>query len=204
MARKGIAADPADGPSSAPGAADARTRILESAYELFARHGIRAVGVDRIIAESGVAKMTLYHHFRSKDELVLACLDLRELRWTREWLQAEVERRTSDARERLLGVFDALAEWFHRPDYEGCLFVNTLLEIGDEGDPIHRAAIAHIAVIEALLRSYAEQAELANPALVARQSQLLVMGAIVSACRGDVDAGLEARALAELLVAGSE
>src|SRR5215212_3698030 len=62
---------------------DARSRILEAAYELFSRRGIRAVGIDAIIRESGVARMTLYRHFKSKDELVLAYLELREARWTK-------------------------------------------------------------------------------------------------------------------------
>ena len=72
--------------------ADGRERILETAYELFSRHGTRAVGVDRIVAEAGTAKMTLYRNFASKDELIVAFLAAREERWTRGWLQAEVER----------------------------------------------------------------------------------------------------------------
>ena len=76
--------------------ADGRERILETAYELFSRHGTRAVGVDRIVAEAGAAKMTLYRNFASKDELIVAFLDAREQRWTRGWLQAEVEARATD------------------------------------------------------------------------------------------------------------
>ena len=77
---------------------DGRDRILDTAYELFSRHGTRAVGVDRIIAEAGTAKMTLYRNFTSKDELIVAFLAAREERWTRGWLQAEVERRADDPR----------------------------------------------------------------------------------------------------------
>ena len=72
-------------------AENARSRILESAYELFSERGVRAVGIDAIIARSGVARMTLYRHFSSKEDLVLAFLERREERWTRLWLQAEVE-----------------------------------------------------------------------------------------------------------------
>ena len=72
-------------------ATSGRERILETAYELFSRHGTKAVGVDRIIAESGAAKMTLYRNFASKDELILAFLQRREERWTRAWLQSEAE-----------------------------------------------------------------------------------------------------------------
>ena len=76
----------------------ARDRIVDTAYDLFSRHGIRAVGVDRIVAESGVAKMSLYRHFPSKDDLVLAFLQERERRWTNEWLRAEVGAPRRDRR----------------------------------------------------------------------------------------------------------
>src|SRR5215471_12281117 len=96
----------------------ARDRILDTAYDLFSRHGVRAVGVDTIIAESGVAKMTLYRHFASKDELVLAFMDAREQRWTRDWVEAESARRSSTPAEQLLAVFDLFDEWFRRDDFE--------------------------------------------------------------------------------------
>src|SRR6266536_5055169 len=86
-------------------AASARERIDQTAYELFSRHGIHAVGVDTISARSGVAKMTLYRHYPSKDDLALAFLRRREELWTRCWLQREVERRARTPGERLLAVF---------------------------------------------------------------------------------------------------
>jgi AcrR family transcriptional regulator len=85
---------------------EGRERILDTAYDLFSKHGTRAVGVDRIIAEAGAAKMTLYRNFASKDELIVAFLAAREERWTRGWLQAEVELRAQDPAERLLAIFD--------------------------------------------------------------------------------------------------
>src|SRR5258708_39908153 len=90
--------------TSAPPTENARERILLTAYDLFARHGIRAVGVDRIVAESGVAKTTLYRHFASKDDLVVAAVELREELWSRDWLQHEVERRGGPASARLLAI----------------------------------------------------------------------------------------------------
>src|SRR4051794_31831389 len=116
-------------PARATGSgADARERILAAAYELFSRRGIRAVGIDAIITESGVARMTLYRHFASKDELVLAFLQRREELWTRRWLQGEVERRSADPAQRLLAIFDVFDTWFRRPDFEGCAFINVMLE----------------------------------------------------------------------------
>src|SRR5260221_4386148 len=94
-------------------APNARERILEAAYELFSRQGIRAVGIDAIVEQSGVARMTLYRHFASKDALVLAFLERREQRWTKDWLQRAVERRASDPRERLLAIFDVFDAWVH-------------------------------------------------------------------------------------------
>src|SRR3954468_18483850 len=84
----------------------ARERILDTAYELFSRHGTRAVGVDRIIAECGIAEMTLYRNFPSKDALILAFLERRDELWTRAWLQAEAQRRGAPPAERLLAIFD--------------------------------------------------------------------------------------------------
>src|ERR1700730_11577960 len=178
----------------------ARERILDTAYELFSRHGIHAVGIGRIVAESNVAKMTLYHHFPSKEDLVLAFLDLREQRWTREWLQAEVERLAPTARERPLAAFDALDEWFHRRDYEGCSFINTLLEIDDRKDRVHQEAVRQLNGIVSTLRTYAEQAGSLDPEETAYQLQTLMMGAIVSARRGDREAARRARKVAEIVL----
>jgi AcrR family transcriptional regulator len=178
----------------------ARARVLETAYELFANDGVRAVGIDRIIAEANIAKATLYRHFASKEELVLAFLDLREQRWTHEWLRGETERRAAAPRERLLVTFDVLHEWFQRPDFEGCSFINTLLEISDKANAIHRAAVEHLAAIGAILEGYAQEAGAMDQRAMAAQSQILMMGAIVSAGRGDLIAARRARALTELLL----
>jgi AcrR family transcriptional regulator len=177
---------------------DARTRLLDAAYELFSRHGIQAVGIDRIIAEAGVAKATLYHHFASKEDLVIAFLDLRERRWTHDWLVAEVERRAATPRGRALAMFDALDEWFHGPDFEGCSFINTLLETTGKDDPVYRETVRHLDVIRAILETYAEQAGAVDSKEIAYQLQILAMGAIVSAGRGDPEAARRARVLAEL------
>src|SRR5258708_37532968 len=118
--------------------AGARDRIERTAYELFSRHGIRGVGVDTISARSGVAKMTLYKHYPSKDELALAFLRRREELWTRSWLQQGVERRASKPAERLLAVFDVFEKWFRRSDFEGCSFIKVLLEHDDRGHPVRK------------------------------------------------------------------
>jgi AcrR family transcriptional regulator len=178
----------------------ARERILDTAYDLFSRHGIRAVGVDRIIATSGVAKMSLYRHFHSKDALVLAFLQEREKRWTMEWLHSEVSRRADDGAGRMLAIFDVFHEWFQDPDFEGCSFINVLLEFSEVEHPIRQATTEHLANIRALVREFAEDAGVADPEGVACQWHILMKGSIVAAGEGDREAARRARALGELLL----
>jgi AcrR family transcriptional regulator len=178
----------------------ARERILDTAYDLFSRHGIRAVGVDRIIATSGVAKMSLYRHFHSKEALVLAFLQEREKRWTMEWLHAEASKRADDGAGRMLAIFDVFDEWFRKPDFEGCSFINVLLEFSDVDHPIWNATTGHLATIRGLVREFAEDAGVADPEAVACQWHILMKGSIVAAGWGDRDAARRAQALGELLL----
>jgi AcrR family transcriptional regulator len=179
---------------------DARERILATAYELFSRHGIRAVGVDTIVQQSGVAKMTLYRHFSSKDELVLEFLRRREQRWTHGWLATEVISRTDDPRERLLTVFDVFDEWFRSEDFEGCSFINVLLETTELEHPVRRASVEHLASIRDFLRVHAAAAGVADPEDLARKWHILMKGSIVSAGEGDRDAARRAREIGALLL----
>ena len=179
----------------------ARERILATAYELFSRRGVRAVGVDTIIAESGVAKMTLYRHFASKDELVLAFLAQREERWTRGWLEAEVRARATGGRERLLAIFDVFDEWFQRDDFEGCSFINVLLEMPARDSPLNRACAEHLVVIREFLAELATDAGVADPDELARRWHILMKGSIVAAAEGDRAAARSAREVGALVLA---
>ncbi len=180
--------------------ATARERIDETAYELFSRRGVRAVGVDEVVARSGVAKMTLYRHYPSKNHLVLAFLRRREELWTRGWLQADVERRGGPPGERLLAIFEVFDKWFRRSDFEGCSFINILLEIDDPTHPVRLATVAHLATIRAFLRQLATEAGVADPDGLARQWHILMKGSIVAAGEGDTEAALRARELGRLLL----
>ena len=189
------------GAGGAPGSgSEARERILSTAYDLFSRHGVQSVGVDRIIAEAGVAKKTLYRHFRSKDDLVLAVLERRDELWTRGWLEREIEGRAATPKARLLAIFDAFDDWFRRDDYEGCLFINTLLETHNPTSPIGAASTEGLANVRSVVRRLAEEAGVRDPARLARDWQLLMCGAIVAARAGDPDAARSARDLAEVLL----
>lgn len=176
-----------------------RERILNAAYELFSQRGIRDVGVEEIMARSGVAKATLYRHFPSKDALVLAFLARREQRWTLGWSRPAARDRGRTPEERLLALFDVFDEWFHRDDFDGCSFVNVLLEMR-WGHPLGQASIQYLENIRAIVRSMAEEAGLRDTDSFARSWHILMKGSIISAAEGDADAARRAQAMARTLI----
>jgi AcrR family transcriptional regulator len=178
-----------------------RDRILDAAYGLFSRAGVRAIGVDTITAEADVAKMTLYRNFASKNDLALAFLALREERWTKGWMQSEILRRGDTPAEQLLAVFEIFSEWFAREDFEGCAFITSLLEFDDRADPVRQACVMHLANIRAFICELAVAAGVADPERFADQWHILMKGSIVSAHEGDADAAQKARELGVLLLA---
>ena len=176
-----------------------RERLLDTAYELFSTRGVRDVGVDELIAQAGVAKATLYHHFSSKDDLVLAFLQERERRWTLDWVAAEARRRGRTPEQRLLAIFDLFDEWFRREDFEGCSFINVLLEMSAR-HPAGQASVRHLENIRGVVAGLAEEAGLREPEEFARSWHILMKGSIVQAAEGDVDAARRAQGLARLLI----
>jgi AcrR family transcriptional regulator len=178
----------------------ARERILDTAYELFSHRGVHDVGIDELIERAGVAKATLYRHFDSKDELVLAFLEQREQRWTYGWVEAEARRRGGTPEEQLLAVFDLFDEWFHRDDFEGCSFINVLLEIGNLDHPVGRASADYLENIRSVVCTLAQEAGLRDPEAFALSWHILMKGSIVQAAEGDRDAARRAQALGRLLI----
>ena len=181
--------------------ASGRDRILDAAYGLFSRSGVRAIGVDTITAEADVAKMTLYRNFASKSDLALAFLALREERWTKGWLEAEIKGRADTAAEQLLTIFELFSEWFARDDFEGCAFVTSLLEFDDPDDPVRQACVGHLANVRAFFRELAAEAGVAEPERFAAQWHILAKGAIIAAHEGDADAAGKAREIGLLMLA---
>ena len=175
-------------------------RIMDSAYDLFSRHGIGAVGINEIVDAAGVAKATLYRHFVSKDELVLAVLERREQVWTKEWLEAEARRRGSTPEEQLLAIFDVFSEWFVREDFEGCTFINVLLETTDRESAVRRACTIYLERIRAIVRSLADEADLRDPDAFAHSWHILMKGSIVAAAEGDQDAAKRAKSMGRALI----
>lgn len=177
----------------------AKERIIDAAYELFSRQGTRSVGVDAIIERSGVAKMTLYRHFRSKQDLVIAFLQRREQLWTKDWLEPQVRARAGDPKGRLLAIFDLFDEWFQEPDFEGCPFINVLLEY-ELGNKIRVAAGEHLAQIRAFLMGLAIEAGMIDARAFVDAWHMLMKGSIIAAAGGNRDAAKEARRAAKLLL----
>ena len=178
---------------------DARERILATAYELFSRRGIRDVGIDEVIERAGVAKATLYRHFPSKDDLVVAFLERREEQWTLAWVEAEARRRGTTPEEQLLAIFELFDEWFQRDDFEACSFINVLLELGP-AHPAGRASVRHLASIRSIVGRLAEEAGLRDPTSFAHSWHILMKGSIVAAAEGDAEAAKRARSMARLLI----
>ncbi len=182
-------------------ARDRRDELVETALDLFGREGFHATGIDRILAEAGVAKMTLYHHFRSKDELILAALRLRDERFRNEFMR-RVEKSTEDPAERLPAIFDVLAEMFDAKTSHGCTFINACAEYGDRDSAIHGIAAEHKRLVLAFIEELTTAAGARDPAGLACQLCLLMEGVAVTAqVSGDEHAARHARAAAELLVA---
>lgn len=178
---------------------DARNRILTTSYDLFAHRGVRAVGVDEVIARSAVAKSTFYRHFPSKDALVLAFLARREQQWTLAFIAAGSERRGSTPEAQLLAIFDVFDEWFASEAFDGCSFINILLEMGPDHE-LGLASIDYLANIREIVRERAARAGLRDPESFSRSWHILMKGSIVAAAEGDLRAAQRAKAMARSLI----
>lgn len=177
-----------------------RERILTAAYELFSRRGIRAVGTDEVIVRAGVARATLYRHFPTKDALVLAVLERREEVWTHGLIEEQSRQRGSTPEEQLLAIFDVLHDWFQSRDgYEGCSFINVLLELGPD-HPAGQACIAHIDHVRDIVRRRAVAAGLTDVEEFASSWHILMKGAMILAVVGDLDAAQGARKMGLSLI----
>jgi AcrR family transcriptional regulator len=157
----------------------ARDRILATAGRLFYRDGFRAVGVDTIVAEAGVAKMSLYRHFPSKDDLIVAYLEEANRQfWA--WLDRAVGD-VDDPGDRLLGTLAAIERLATSQDCLGCTFQSTAAEFPDRDHPGHQVALAHKRAVRDRFADLAHRAELRAPEQLADQLLLLMDGAWVAA-----------------------
>jgi len=159
---------------------DVRRQILDAAAKLFYRHGVNGVGIDAILAEARASSRSLYQHFRSRDGLALAFLEKRDGDWLA-WFTGAVNGAGGDAEARLLAIFDALDEWFRRPEFRGCAFINVAGEVADSEHPLRRVAARHKHALLDFIRAIAREGAFSDSETLAREIFLLVEGAIVSA-----------------------
>jgi AcrR family transcriptional regulator len=157
-----------------------RDQLIQTALELFAKNGIHATGVDSIVEQSGVTKKTLYAHFRSKEELVLAVLrQYDEL--ARNDFMRRVESGGKTPRARLLAVFDFAERWFQQSNFYGCLFINTIGEYSDKDTPIRQICKEYKKLVKGYIRELCQQAGASDPQGLAEELALLLEGATVTA-----------------------
>jgi len=156
-----------------------RERLIDTALELFFRNGFNAVGLDRVIAEVGVTKTTFYNHFESKDDLVVAAIEKRDV-IEKEFWERTIERYGGeDPRTQLLAIFDGLESWFNDEEFRGCIFLNTAAEFPSPHDPAHKAAAKRTMAMQTRVCDLADEIGFLEPSRFAEQLTILIEGAAV-------------------------
>jgi AcrR family transcriptional regulator len=187
-------------PPEQPALTATQQRILDAAGKLFDTHGVRGVGVNTIIAESGVAKDTLYRHYPAKNELVVAVLRRRDAQWCG-WLKDGVQRRATTPADQLLAVFDVLDGELRARNYRGSAFLAASTDYTDPEHPVRRACAEHKARVRAWLGDLARNAGADDPAELAYGLMLLIDGALCArTMQNDRQAGARARRTAQILL----
>ncbi|MEX0316382.1 MAG: TetR family transcriptional regulator [Ruegeria sp.] len=177
-----------------------RDELVSKALDVFYRDGFHATGMDRLVVETGVSKTSMYKHFRTKEELILAALRLRDERF-RNWFCRRVEELAETPAGRLIAGFDALAEWFEEGKYRGCMFIKAGAEFQDADHPIHVQAAEHKRMLLEYLTGLARQAGAKDPEQLGSQMLLLKEGAIVtSVLLGSGTPAQDAKAAAQVLL----
>ncbi|NWJ46180.1 MAG: TetR/AcrR family transcriptional regulator [Chloroflexi bacterium] len=161
------------------GAGTARQQILDTASVLFYHNGFRAVGIDTIVEQSGVAKMTLYRYFPSKDDLIVAYLERSNLSFW-EWFEQAIAPAGDDPRRQLYALFEGVAALCASPQCLGCTFQHAAADFPSLDHPGHRLALAHKRQVLERLREMAANAGASDPIALAAQLLLLMDGAFVA------------------------
>lgn len=157
-----------------------REKLIETAAELFAKNGYHATGIDTILAHAGVAKKTLYNHFRTKEELILAVLRQHDGEF-RNYFMKNVEAIADKPKDRLLAIFDVAEAWFSQNNFYGCMFINAVGEYSAEGTAIREVCKEFKRLMHSYMKSLAEQAGVKDAENLANELALLLEGSIVTA-----------------------
>jgi len=164
----------------APASTPKRDRLLDTANRLFYRDGFHAIGIDTILAEAGLAKMTLYHHFASKDELIVAALE-RRARAINEGVGVALQAAGPSPRKRLLALFEWFERWFASKDFNGCAFIRAVGEYPELNSPIHQVVTRHKRASRDRIEGLLTEMSISPAKSLAAQIQMLLEGAIVTA-----------------------
>lgn len=177
-----------------------RDHLIEVATALFNQHGYRGVGIDQVIADAGIAKTTLYRHFKSKDELIVAALRRVDGKY-RDDMRHAVDAMAREPADKLLATFDFLERWFAESEFHGCPFMGAAGEYGERLSPVFQEAASHKRLMVAYLEELTRAAGLEEPRRIAEEINLLHEGATaVAHITGDTGAAGRARAVAAKLI----
>ena len=166
-------------PNASHAGTEVRDRILATATDLFYKHGIRAVGVDLVVKEAGVAKTSLYRHFGTKDDLVVAFLQFMDQEFWKTWDEV-AGRHREDARAELYAQLEWIGERAGKPDYRGCPQLNIAAEFPETDHPARKFAKEHKRELRRRLRAIAKKLKCSAPDVLAGQLAVLINGAFVS------------------------
>lgn len=180
--------------------ASKKPQLIEKALAAFNKGGYQAVGMDRLAKETEISKTSIYKHFATKDDLIIAVLNYRDEQF-RNWFVRRIEELADTPAGRLLACFDALDEWFREEDFKSCMFIRASCEYLDSEHPIHKATQRHKRLLLAYVIGLAEQAGVKDPGTLARQLMMLKEGAIVTAhIDGPEGVASNAKAALEVLI----
>jgi AcrR family transcriptional regulator len=157
-----------------------REQLIQAALDLFSSKGYHAVGVDAISEKAGITKKTLYHHFKSKEELILAALRHYDERFRNDFMRS-VEAKTENPTGRLLAVFDVVEDWFNEKNFSGCLFVGAMGEFPEEDTPIRNICQESKNLTQRYIKNLVEKAGMVKAGQLSGQLFLLIEGAITMA-----------------------
>jgi len=184
--------------------AQKREHLIEVATDLFNRCGYHASGIDRVIAEAGIAKTTLYRHFPSKEDLIVAVLKRIDSQY-REGMRQAVDGMTRDAKVKLLATFDVLEDWFRGATFYGCPFMSAASEFNLRNSPVFQEVVLHKRLMIAYFEELARAAGLNEPTRIGEEINLLHEGATaVAQVSGDPQPASLAKAMAVRLIGATD
>ncbi|NVJ71424.1 MAG: TetR family transcriptional regulator [Alphaproteobacteria bacterium] len=174
--------------------------LVEKALKIFYRDGFHATGMDKLVEETGISKTSMYKYFRTKEDLILATLELRDQQF-RDMMTTRIEALADTPKGKLVACFDTLQEWIASDAFNCCMFIKAASEYQNPSHPIHAIAAKHKNTMTTYMAGLARDAGVGDPEGLARQLMLLKEGAIVTAhIQGKAYAAPDAKDAARILI----